>query len=56
MKKHPKELLAQVRNVIRLKSYSIRTEKSHVNWIQRYILCHNKRHPKKMGRHEIWSF
>jgi len=56
MKKHPKKLLDQVRDVIRLKSYSIRTEKSYVNWIRRYILCHNKRHPKEMWRREIWSF
>ncbi len=44
MEKPPKKLLEQVRNVIRLKHYSYKTEKSYVNWIKRYILFHNKRH------------
>ena len=39
MEKHPKKkLLDQVRDVIRLKHYSIRTEKAYVNWI-RVIFC-----------------
>ena len=38
MKKHPKKLLDQVREIIRLKHYSIRTEEAYVNWIRRYIL------------------
>jgi len=39
MEKCPKKkLLDQVRDVIRLKHYSIRTEKAYVNWIRRYIL------------------
>ena len=42
----PKKLLDQVRDAIRLKHYSIRTEEAYVSWIKRYILFHNKRHPK----------
>jgi hypothetical protein len=34
---HPKKLLEQVRDAIRLKHYSIRTEEAYVNWIKRYI-------------------
>jgi len=50
MEKRPKKkLLDQVREVIRLKHYSIRTEEAYVNWIRRYILFHNKRHPREMG-------
>lgn len=57
MKKRPKKkLLDRVRDVIRLKHYSIRTEKAYVSWIRRYILFHNKRHPKEMGSHEIETF
>ena len=37
-----KKLLDQVRDVIRLKHYSIRTEESYVDWIRRYILFHKK--------------
>ena len=42
----PKKLLDQVRDVIRVKHYSIRTEESYVGWIRRYILFHDKRHPQ----------
>ncbi len=51
-----KKLLDQVRDVIRVKHYSIRTEESYVDWIRRYILFHNKRHPKDMGRAEVQAF
>ncbi len=56
MQKRPKKLLDQVREAIRLKHYSIRTEEAYVSWIKRYILFHNKRHPNEMGRAEIEAF
>ncbi|RLB27393.1 MAG: integron integrase [Deltaproteobacteria bacterium] len=56
MDKAPKKLLEQVRDTLRLKHYSIRTEKSYISWIKRYILFHNKRHPKDMRKHEIEGF
>ena len=56
MDKAPKKLLEQVRDTLRLKHYSIRTEKSYISWIKRYILFHNKRHPKDMRKHEIEVF
>jgi len=46
---HPKKLLDQVRDAIRLKHYSIRTEEAYVNWIKRFILFHGVRHPAEMG-------
>jgi site-specific recombinase XerD len=49
-------LLDQVRDAIRLKHYSIRTEEAYVNWIRRFILFHGKRHPKDMGGPEIEAF
>jgi len=49
-------LLDQVRNAIRRKHYSLRTERSYLNWIRRYILFHNKRHPAEMGAPEIEAF
>ena len=52
----PKKLLDQVRDAIRLKHYSIRTEEAYVNWIRRYILFHNKRHPTEIGAPEIEAF
>ncbi len=56
MRKSPKKLLDQVREKLRLKHYSIRTEESYVSWIRRFILFHNKRHPKDMGEAEIEEF
>jgi len=54
--KRPKKLLDQVREAMRLKHYAYRTEKTYAQWIRRYILFHNKRHPKEMGRPEIEAF
>lgn len=56
MDKPPVKLLDLVRQRIRLKGYSIHTEKTYCEWIKRYILYHNKRHPKEMGRKEIEKF
>jgi Phage integrase, N-terminal SAM-like domain len=56
MQNPPKKLLEQVRDAIRLKHYSYRTEETYVSWIVRYILFHNKRHPKDMEVPEIEEF
>ena len=50
------ELLDSVRCQIRLRHYSILTEHSYVDWVYRYILYNNKRHPAEMGAPEITSF
>ena len=50
------KLLDQVRQVIRRKGYSYKTEKSYVGWIKRFILYHGKRHPRDMGPTEIEQF
>lgn len=52
----PPRLLAQVRHAIRLKHYSLKTEKSYIHYIRDYILFHNKRHPKDMGAEEIRAY
>ncbi|MGC9394978.1 MAG: integron integrase [Anaerolineae bacterium] len=56
MTKPPKKLLDQVRDAIRRKHYSIRTEQSYVDWIRRFILYHNKRHPRDMGPSDVEAF
>ena len=56
MENRPKKLLEQVSNQIRLRHYSYRTEETYIQWIRRYILFHNKRHPKDMGVPEIEAF
>jgi len=50
------KLLDQVREVIRVKHYSIRTEDAYVQWVKRFILFHDKRHPREMGAAEIEAF
>lgn len=52
----PPKLLDQVRERIRVKHYSIRTEKQYVQWIKRFILYHDKRHPQEMGMAEVEAF
>lgn len=45
-----------MRDRLRVKHYSIRTENSYVDWARRFILFHNKRHPKEMGAAEVEQF
>lgn len=49
-------LLDQVRDAIRLRHYSFRTEETYIQWIKRFILFHSKRHPLEMGEQEITAF
>ena len=49
-------LLDQVREKIRIRHYSIRTEQSYLDWIKRYILFHGKKHPKDMGAPQVEAF
>jgi len=50
------KLLDQVRNSLKQRNYSYRTEQTYVGWIKRFILYHNKRHPKEMGEKEIEEY
>jgi integron integrase len=52
----PPKLLEQVRDRLRVKHYSLRTEQAYVQWIKRYIIFHDKRHPAEMGKREVESF
>jgi integron integrase len=53
---HAPKLLDQVRGKIRLKHYSIRTEQAYVDWIKRFILHFDKRHPRELGAAEVEAF
>jgi hypothetical protein len=50
------KLLDQVRQGIRTRHYSPKTEESYIHWIKRFIFFHNKRHPAEMGEAEIGRF
>ena len=53
--KAPK-LIDQMRQAMRVKHYSLQTEKSYISWVRRYIFFHDKRHPREMGDTEVQSF
>ena len=46
----PPKLLDQVRERIRVKHYSLRTEEAYLHWIRRFIVFHGKRHPRQIRR------
>ncbi len=52
----PRKLFDQVRDALRIKHYSYRTEQTYIDWIKRYIIFHKKRHPKEMDGPEIEAF
>jgi len=52
----PPRLLDQVAAKARMLHYSIRTEQAYIDWIRRFILFHNKKHPREMGAPEIEAF
>lgn len=45
-----------MRDVLRLKHYSYRTERTYCDWVERFIRFHRMRHPKDMGDPEIAAF
>lgn len=52
----PPKLLDRMREAVRLRHYSLRTEQSYVQWVRRFILFHDKRHPVMMGSPEVEAF
>ena len=50
------KLLDQVRHALRVRHLALSTEKTYVDWIRRFILFHNKRHPLEMGKEEVGAF
>jgi integron integrase len=54
--KRPPKLLDQVRDRLRVKHYSLQTEKLYVQWAKRFILFNGKRHPKDLGAQEVEAF
>lgn len=50
------KLLDRVREILRVRHYSLRTEEAYLGWMRRYILFHGKRHPREMGAAEVAAF
>ena len=53
---HKPKFIEEVRRALRLRHYSIRTERTYVDWIRQFILFHGKRHPKDLGEAEVSAF
>jgi len=52
----PKKLLDQVRDLMRVRHYSVRTENTYCDWIERFIRFHGKRHPNELREREVGAF
>lgn len=52
----PPRLLPRLRAALRLRRYSIKTEKAYCHWVRRYVRFHGLRHPKDMGAPEVTAF
>lgn len=54
--KPARTLLDQVRERVRLRHYSIRTERAYVSWVRRFVLANGRRHPRELGGAEVERF
>lgn len=52
----PPRLLDQMRQVLRVRHYSPRTEACYLHWVRQFILFHGKRHPRELGAPEVEQF
>ena len=50
------QFLDRIRNVMRVRRYSLQTEKTYIYWIKKYIFFHDVRHPQDMGADEVNEF
>ena len=50
------KLLTRLSHAIRVRQYSLATERSYTQWARRFILFHNKQHPSNMGKEEVEAF
>lgn len=49
-------LLDRLRQRIRFRHYSLRTERTYADWVRRYILFHGRRHPRELGAEHVVAF
>ncbi len=50
------KLLEQIREEIRRRNYSFKTEQAYISWVVRFVKYHGTKHPNKMGAHEVEQF
>jgi site-specific recombinase XerD len=49
-------LVHQLRQRVRFRHYSPRTEEAYVHWVRRYVVFHGKRHPRELGADHLTAF
>ena len=54
--KPPPKLLDRMREALRVRHYSLATERTYIGWAKQFILFHGKRHPQDMGASEVEAF
>lgn len=52
----PARLLTQLREAIRVRHYSLRTEQVYVGWVRRFVHFHGLRHPRELGAPQVEAF
>lgn len=52
----PPRLLDQVRQAIRVRHLARNTERAYVHWVKRFVLFHERRHPRDMAEPEVMAF
>jgi integron integrase len=52
----PPRLLPQLREALRVRHYSLRTEQVYVQWVRRFVHFHGLRHPRELGAAEVEAF
>jgi len=52
----PPTLLNALKQALRTRHYSLRTEEAYVQWVRRFVLFHGRRHPSQLGAHEVTAF
>ncbi len=50
------KLIPRMRDALRVRRYSLKTEKAYIHWVKLYLRFHNMRHPQEMGAHEVTTF
>ena len=50
------KLLDQMREIMRRRRYSLRTEEAYIRWVKEFIIFNGKRHPRELREEEITHF
>jgi hypothetical protein len=45
-----------MRETLRVRHYSLRTEQAYIHWTKRFIYFHGKRHPRELGPKDVEAF